>query len=94
MRYSPWQVALEVVSALGPRAKDLSVTLKLEAISPLPLMALMDPTRIRQILMNLVSNAIKFSDSGSEVELASECARQRARRPTSSSSRSRTGASA
>ena len=67
--YSPWQVALEVVSALGPRAKDLSVTLKLEAISPLPLMALMDPTRIRQILMNLVSNAIKFSDSGSEVEL-------------------------
>ena len=61
--YSPWQVALEVISALGPRTKDLSVSLQLEAISRLPALALMDPTRIRQILMNLVSNAIKFSSS-------------------------------
>ena len=69
IEYSPWQVALEVVSALGPRAKDLSVTLELEAITPLPVTALMDPTRIRQILMNLVSNAIKFSGSSSKVVL-------------------------
>ncbi len=69
IEYSPWQVALEVVSALGPRAKELSVTFDLEAITPLPVTALMDPTRIRQILMNLVSNAIKFSGSDNKVVL-------------------------
>ena len=67
--YSPWQVALEVVSALEPRANELSVSLKLEATSPLPAVALIDPTRVRQVLMNLVSNAIKFSGSGAKVVL-------------------------
>ena len=67
--YSPWQVVLETASALGPRTSELSISLKLEAISPLPASALMDPIRVRQILMNLVSNALKFSRCGNQVVL-------------------------
>jgi PAS domain S-box-containing protein len=65
VRCSPIQVVAEVVTMLSVRAKQKGITLESELESGLPETILSDPTRLRQILMNLVGNAIKFTETGS-----------------------------
>ena len=57
----------EVVSLLSPRAKAKGVTLRSELSGPVPALILSDPTRLRQILMNIAGNATKFTQHGSVV---------------------------
>lgn len=66
---SPWQAILEVESLLSVRAAERRITLRVKPVASLPEFAILDPTRVRQILINLVNNAIKFSKPGGEVEL-------------------------
>ncbi len=68
-RCSPVQLVAEVVSLIRPQAAAKQLTLKTEFAGPLPETVLTDPLRLRQILVNLVGNAIKFTDQG-EVRLA------------------------
>lgn len=66
---SPWQAILEVESLLSVRAAERRITLRIKPVASLPEFAILDPTRVRQILINLLNNAIKFSKAGGEVEL-------------------------
>ncbi len=54
----------EVVSTLQFRADEKGLSLVAECASDLPDFVGTDPTRLRQILVNLVGNAIKFTESG------------------------------
>jgi len=54
----------EVVSLIRPRAAGKGVTLTAALASPVPDSILSDPTRLRQILMNLAGNAAKFTEAG------------------------------
>ena len=49
------------------RAKDKGLYLRLECGDDIPRLLVGDPLRIKQILLNFVSNAIKFTDHGSVV---------------------------
>nr|WP_068890525.1 response regulator [Pedobacter panaciterrae] len=48
-------------------AKEKGLQFKIKVDSDLPVMIVGDPTRLTQILNNLVSNAIKFTNSGSVI---------------------------
>jgi CheY-like chemotaxis protein/signal transduction histidine kinase/HPt (histidine-containing phosphotransfer) domain-containing protein len=61
---SPSQVVADVVSLMCIRADAKGLKLITEFVSPLPETILTDPLRLRQILVNLVGNAIKFTKSG------------------------------
>lgn len=63
--FDPKELGDQVVElwAEGARAKQLTLTC--EADPQLPPRVLGDETRVRQIVMNLVSNALKFTETGS-----------------------------
>lgn len=61
---SPRQVVTEVLSLMQVRAEAKKLTLKRQFQGKLPTTIQTDPMRMRQILINLVGNAIKFTDQG------------------------------
>jgi PAS domain S-box-containing protein len=54
----------DIKQILGYAASQKNLTLKIDIAKDIPHFVNGDPTRIRQILMNLVSNAIKFTPNG------------------------------
>ena len=68
-RCSPVQVVADIVSLMRVQAAAKQLNLKTELADPLPETVLTDPLRLRQVLVNLLGNAIKFTDQG-EVRLA------------------------
>ena len=64
VEFSPHVVVHEVVRVLKVRAEEKGITLGVRIDSEIPHTICSDPTRIRQIVTNLVGNAIKFTDQG------------------------------
>ena len=64
MNWSPGQIVAEVVSLMHVRADAKGLTLGDEIEGSLPETIMTDPVRLRQILVNLVGNAIKFTEKG------------------------------
>jgi CheY-like chemotaxis protein len=61
---SPSELLCEVVSMMRVRADTKHLDLKMEFAGPIPETVSTDPLRFRQILVNLVGNAIKFTEKG------------------------------
>ncbi len=60
----PAVVVGEVCSMLRHRAEEKGLTLDVKFEGPIPKKIRTDPTRLRQVLINLISNAIKFTKEG------------------------------
>ncbi|MEM9346507.1 MAG: ATP-binding protein [Planctomycetota bacterium] len=69
---SPAQIAEEAVSLLRPKLFRKHVELRIRYAGPIPSTIQSDPTRLRQVLINLIGNAIKFTKQGS-VTLEAGC---------------------
>jgi signal transduction histidine kinase len=54
----------DVYTLMRVSVLDKGVALKFESDQALPLVARLDATRVRQILINLINNAVKFTDKG------------------------------
>ncbi|MCP4515962.1 MAG: response regulator, partial [Delftia sp.] len=54
----------QVTGIMRARAEAKELSLTYEALSPLPATVLTDETRLRQVLLNLLGNAVKFTDRG------------------------------
>ena len=61
----PAQIIEEVASLLRRQARGKGLALNIRYDSKLPQRIASDPTRLRQILLNVTSNAIKFTEMGS-----------------------------
>ena len=70
--FSPQLVTHNPVSILGPRAAAKGLTIDAICADDVPPALLGDAGRIRQVLLNLVSNAVKFTASGS-VRIEARC---------------------
>jgi ligand-binding sensor domain-containing protein/signal transduction histidine kinase/DNA-binding NarL/FixJ family response regulator len=61
---NPRFILSEIVEIFANKAREKALKLKLEIDPNLPETLLMDGLRLRQILFNLVGNAVKFTNSG------------------------------
>jgi PAS domain S-box-containing protein len=64
VRFPAHRVAQEVVHVLAVKAAEQGLELRVEFDGPIPETILSDPARLRQILTNLLGNAIKFTEKG------------------------------
>ena len=65
MECAPYAMFHDILSALQSRAIAKNLKLTLQVANGIPARILTDPTRLRQILNNLIGNAIKFTAEGS-----------------------------
>jgi PAS domain S-box-containing protein len=64
LRCSPHQIIFDVIRVLQARAEQKGISLVYDIPDPLPETILSDSAKLRQILINLVGNAIKFTEEG------------------------------
>lgn len=73
----PANIAFEVSEVLRVKATEKGIELNLSVDTDLPTSMIGDPSRLRQIVTNLVGNAIKFTDEGEvRIHVATDTASQ------------------
>ena len=68
------EIMSEVQSYFEPKASQKRLTFSIEYDFPVPEVIQTDPTRLKQILINLCGNALKFTDRGS-IRISIRCDR-------------------
>lgn len=71
--FDPRELVAEVAAIVRPRAEQAGLTLEVRADGETPALVCGDPTRLRQIALNLASNAVKFTRAGA-VGISLSCA--------------------
>jgi PAS domain S-box-containing protein len=64
VEFAPRQIAEDTLAMLAERAQTKGIELYIETAADLPIELRGDPNRLRQIVLNLVGNAVKFTDRG------------------------------
>ena len=64
MPYDPREAVQYVMDTLADRARSKSLILQMQVAADLPGQLVSDNARVSQVLMNLVDNAIKFTEAG------------------------------
>ncbi|HEY9842093.1 MAG: MASE1 domain-containing protein [Candidatus Sericytochromatia bacterium] len=63
---------VEICQIFGPKAADQHLELRMEVAPEMPSSLILDEVRLRQILLNLLGNAFKFTETGF-VEVLAHC---------------------
>jgi signal transduction histidine kinase len=71
--FSPLKVVTRSILALKYKAEENDIKLEIHIDPFIPKMVNGDPDKLSQILINLISNAIKFSDRGQTVTIEAKC---------------------
>jgi hypothetical protein len=72
MAFSPQILVENALSIIGPRANAKGLLVKNHSAGQIPEALTGDAGRIRQVLLNLISNAVKFTHAG-EIVIFTEC---------------------
>jgi signal transduction histidine kinase len=63
-KFNLHEIFEEVISITSPQASEKKLTLKVDTKSDLDIEVNADRTRLRQVMINLVNNALKFTEKG------------------------------
>lgn len=64
IKVSVCSLVMEIDSLMGEKASSKGISFNVDFEFPIPEFITTDPTRLKQILINLCNNAIKFTDNG------------------------------
>ncbi len=73
--FDPWALIKESAALLSPRAREKNVALAFEIDPAVPTCLVGDAGRIRQVLINLLGNAVKYTERG-KVSVSARVPRQ------------------
>ncbi len=64
IRFDILKLVQDVITLMGGHARDKEISLTYDIDETIPRFLQGDPTRLRQVLLNLINNAVKFTEEG------------------------------